>query len=111
MSFTFQTDDKSRAFCERILEAMNLLFDIDPSRGVELLNQYWRGKDWRDPSAGGGSAYAWLIYHESPAEWAERIGNPHPYEKGPALEAWESRRDEAERRLAELRKTRSYPWL
>jgi hypothetical protein len=50
MKFTFQNDENSRLFCEKIVEAMELLYDIDPAKGCELLNDRWGGFDWRQNS-------------------------------------------------------------
>ena len=105
MDFAFVTDDKARRYCERIVEAMRLLYDIDPAEGRELLNGHWRGMDLRE-----GREQPCLLYHETEREWAERLGNATDYT--PAGDARRKAREaEAERRIAEFRKLGQYEWL
>jgi hypothetical protein len=102
MAFEFRTDERSAAFCERVTKAMRLLFDIDEAEGRDLLNATWRGFDFIGDD---------LRYHELELYWAERIGNPNPYCKGIEQERWQTRQDEAERRLEEFRSARLHGWL
>lgn len=105
MSFTFQTDDKARRYCERIVEALGLLYDIDPVAGRELLNGHWRGMDLRE-----GRGQPVLLYHETEREWAERLGNATDYT--PAGDARRTAGEaEAERRVAEFRRLGRHGWL
>lgn len=111
MKFAFLTDDKSRAFCKRIVKGIELLYDIDPVNGCNLLNKKWRGYDWRAKSSGGTSELPELIYHETAREWAERLGNPCPYEEGPEFDQWKVREVEAKRRIEEYRRLGQHDWL
>lgn len=105
MSFTFQTDDKASRYCERIVRAMELLYDIDPVAGWELLNGHLRGMDLRE-----GHEQPCLLYHETEREWAERLGNASDY--SPAGDARRRAREaEAERRVAEFRRLGRHKWL
>src|SRR6266404_9354844 len=107
MTFAFQTDDNSRLYCEQIIGAMGLLFDIDPDRSLELLNDFWRGKDWRE-----SETFIYLLYHRRQGEWAERIGNPKPYGGSEAeLERWNCRQKEAASRIQSFCENGQYKWL
>lgn len=111
MIFDFLTDDESMSFCERIVKAMELLYDIDQAKGCELLNEKWRGYDWRDPSNGGTSKHQYLLYHETERDWAGRIGNPHPYTEGPKTDEWNARQTRAEQLIVEFREAGVHAWL
>lgn len=111
MIYLFQTDNTSREFCDNIVKAMELLYDIDPNIGCELLNRKWFGNDWRARSNGGTAELPELLYHETEREWAERIGNPCPYKEGIEFDQWKARQNEAEHRIEEYRKTGIHEWL
>jgi hypothetical protein len=106
MEFAFQTDDGSLNYCERVLVAMQLLYDVDPKNGCQLLNEHWRGRDWR----GSSEESVWL-FHETEKEWAQRIGNPRPYTGGADEQSWQEREDEAYRRIESFFKDGKYDWL
>jgi hypothetical protein len=107
MKFSFLTDDDSRLYCQQIIKAMELLFDIDPNKGYELLNGFWRGKDWRE-----SAPFTYLLYHERQGEWAERIGNPKPYGGTETeLKEWKTRQEVAASRIRSFRENGQYKWL
>lgn len=107
MTFSFRTDEESQRYCERIIEAMAVLYDIELESAREMLNEYWNGLDW---SANGKHSY--LLYHRTEREWADRIGNPCPYgEKKPEMNRWQARKDEADHRIAQLRNAKRIKWL
>jgi hypothetical protein len=111
MNYLFHTDDRSKAYCDRIVKAMELHYDSEPARACALLNKRWQGYDLRSKSSGGTSEFPELLYHETEREWAARLGNPCPYEEGPELDQWKARQIEAERRLNEYRKLGVHDWL
>ena len=108
--FSFHTDDESRDYCEKIIKAMELLYDIDPVTGLEILNDFWFGFDWREGSETANHTY--VLYHQTHREWADIIGNPCPA-MGTELELkqWRARQGEAERRIAAFRKAGQFEWL
>jgi hypothetical protein len=110
MKFTFQNDENSRLFCEKIVEAMELLYDIDPAKGCELLNDRWGGFDWRQNSE--KKDFTYLLFHETELSWAGRIGNPCP-DGGPESELvkWRARENEAERRIEAFFHVGQHDWL
>lgn len=111
MKFEFFTDDESQSFCERIVRAMDLLYDINEETSLMLLNKRWQNHDWRDPSKGGMDENYFLLYHEDERDWAARIGNPRPVTNDLAHDDWEIREEEAERRLSEIRDAGNHAWL
>lgn len=105
--FDFLTDGASKLYCEQIVVAMELLYDIAPDAGYALLNERWQGKDWRTDAK-----FAYLLYHERQEEWARRIGNPKPCGGADEeLDQWAIREDEANARIESLRNDLSYQWL
>jgi hypothetical protein len=111
MIFSFLTDDRSRQFCEKIVQAMELLYDIDPMTGCQLINQAWQGSDLRAKSNGGTCDFPELIFHEFPKYWAQRICNPNPCVLGPDNDRYEAREREARRRIEEYRNAGLHKWL
>jgi hypothetical protein len=106
MLFSFKTDTESSAFCTRILQAMELLYDIPFAEGLAILNQCWQGQDLTEDNPHG-----WLIYHETEAYWASQIFNPNPYDEGEAATRWQTREREAERRIEYFRLNKTHDWL
>src|SRR5207245_1074023 len=76
MMFSFHTDNRSSLYCDRIIKAMDLLYDIPPVAGYELLNDFWRGFDWRENSETANHTF--VLFHNTEREWADRIANPCP---------------------------------
>ncbi|WP_439621766.1 hypothetical protein [Gemmata sp.] len=106
MQFSFKTDEESHAFCGRVVQAMELLFDIPIAEGVALLNEHWHGQDFTEVNPHG-----WLIHHETEAYWASCIVNPHPYVEGEPTQHWQTVEDEAERRIGQFRASHTHDWL
>lgn len=111
MKFDFLTDNESQAFCEKIVRAMGILYDIKEESACDLLNKSWRHYDWRDPLKGGLDENYFLLYHESVHDWASRIGNPRPIVDDPARDDWRIREEDAERRLCEISESGNHDWL
>lgn len=106
MEFAFPTDEWSLPYCERILKVMQLLYDIKSEEGYQLVNERWRGLDFRrtvDQSI-------WL-FHYSEREWADTFGNPRPYTGEQDQLAWQSKMDEAERRIESFFENGEHTWL
>jgi hypothetical protein len=101
MEFGFHTDEESKLFCERIIEAMELLYDINQVDGIEVLNNHWGGLPL---------AEVWILYHETEREWAERLGNTSDYSLAGEAKR-KSKQAEAERRIAEFRRAGQHEWL
>jgi hypothetical protein len=101
--FSFQTDEISQDYCEKIIQAMELLYDIDPATGLDIVNAHWHGSDLREDAP-----FAYLFYHLTIRQWANRLGNPNtPTDNS----AWRARGEEAERRIAVFRRAGKFEWL
>ncbi|BCU78294.1 hypothetical protein [Luteolibacter sp. LG18] len=80
MDYTFETDEMSKAFCDRIAEQMVALFGIDAEEAVGRMNRLWKGQSFVGPDD--------LIYHEDEVFWANLVyfgGDSNWWENPPDL--------------------------
>jgi hypothetical protein len=63
--FAFQTDDRSEAFCNEIVDELVKQFAISEQEAVGRVNRKWAKL--------GRIVEPNYIYHESPGDWAKMI--------------------------------------
>lgn len=63
--FHFITDEKSEAYCEKIIQIMVLQFGLSEADARTRMNNEWTGQVIIGPTD--------LIYHELPEYWANSI--------------------------------------